>query len=181
MLKMSNKFLCLKMIIASFLLLFMSCENKKQRSVYIDLDSETTTSFNSTEVPFKEKGGVKFVHVKVNGVGWDMIFDTGCSGTLLSLSEARYLASKGLLGEQDILGTTHSQIADGSIVENMVVKLRQVSIITIDGSTIDCYNVTATVSNNINAPLLLGNEVLDEIAHDYTVDNTNKVIHFNVK
>ena len=39
----------------------------------------------------------------------------------------------------------------------------------------------ATVSNNINAPLLLGNEVLDEVAFDYTVDNTNKVIHFNVK
>ena len=83
--------------------------------------------------------------------------------------------------EEDVLGTTHSQIADGSIVENMVVNLRQVSIITNDGSTIDCYNVKATVSNNINAPLLLGNEVLDEVAYDYTIDNTNKIIHFNVK
>lgn len=175
-------FLCLKKIlIIIFLVLLISCENKKQRSVYIDIDSATTSSFNSTEVPFKEEGGVKFVHVKVNGVGWDMIFDTGCSGTLLSLSEAQYLASKGLLIEEDVLGTTHSQIADGSIVENMVVNLRQVSIITNDGSTIDCYNVKATVSNNINAPLLLGNEVLDEVAYDYTIDNTNKIIHFNVK
>lgn len=171
----------LRLIIVLFLLFFISCENKKQRSVYIDVDSATTSSFNSTEVPFKEEGGVKFVHVKVNGVGWDMIFDTGCSGTLLSLSEAQYLASKGLLIEEDVLGTTHSQIADGSIVENMVVNLRQVSIITNDGSTIDCYNVKATVSNNINAPLLLGNEVLDEVAYDYTIDNTNKIIHFNVK
>ena len=168
-----------KILIILFLVLLISCENKKQRSVYID--SATTSSFNSTEVPFKEEGGVKFVHVKVNGVGWDMIFDTGCSGTLLSLSEAQYLASKGLLIEEDVLGTTHSQIADGSIVENMVVNLRQVSIITNDGSTIDCYNVKATVSNNINAPLLLGNEVLDEVAYDYTIDNTNKIIHFNVK
>lgn len=179
---MRSMFLCLKKIlIILFLVLLISCENKKQRSVYIDIDSATTSSFNSTEVPFKEEGGVKFVHVKVNGVGWDMIFDTGCSGTLLSLSEAQYLASKGLLIEEDVLGTTHSQIADGSIVENMVVNLRQVSIITNDGSTIDCYNVKATVSNNINAPLLLGNEVLDEVAYDYTIDNTNKIIHFNVK
>ena len=178
---MSNKFSCLKFTIALFLLLFISCENKKQRSMYIDLDNETTTAYNSMEVPFKEERGVKIVHVKVNGVGWDMIFDTGCSGTLLSLSEARYLASKGLLLQEDILGTTHSQIADGSIVENMVVNLRKVSIITNDGGTIDCYNVKATVSNNINAPLLLGNEVLDEVAYDYTVDNTDKVIHFNVK
>ena len=42
------------------------------------------------------------------------------SGTLLSLSEARYLAAKGLLVEQDVLGTTHSQIADGSIVDNNI-------------------------------------------------------------
>lgn len=174
--------LCLKIVIVLFVLLCVSCESKKKRPVYSDLYSEVTiNSQTSVEVPFKEEGGVKYVHVKVNGVGWDMIFDTGCSGTLLSLSEARYLAVKGLLVEQDVLGTTHSQIADGSIVENMVVNLRQVSIIANDGSTIDCYNVKATVSNNINAPLLLGNEVLDEVAYDYTVDNTNKVIHFNVK
>ena len=178
---MSIKVLCLRIVVLTFLLLFVSCENKKQRSAYIDVDNTVSTFDSSMRVPFKEEGGVKYVHVKVNGVGWDMIFDTGCSGTLLSLSEARYLAAKGLLVEQDVLGTTHSQIADGSIVENMVVNLRIVSIITDDGSSIDCHNVKATVSNNINAPLLLGNEVLDEVAYDYTVDNTNKVIHFNVK
>ena len=178
---MKNKVFCLSITIVTFLLILVSCGNKKQRSAYIDLDDTTTTSYSSIEVPFKEEGGVKYVHVKVNGVGWDMIFDTGCSGTLLSLSEARYLAAKGLLLEQDVLGKAQSQIADGSIVENMVVNIRQVSIITNDGSSIDCYNVKATVSNNINAPLLLGNEVLDEVAYDYTVDNTNKVICFNVK
>ena len=178
---MSLKVLSLRIVVVTFLLLFVSCGNKKQRSVYIDLDNAASFSNTSIEVPFKEKGGVKYVHVKVNGIGWDMIFDTGCSGTLLSLSEARYLAAKGLLVEQDVLGTTHSQIADGSIVENMVVNLRLVSIITDDGSSIDCHNVKATISNNINAPLLLGNEVLDEVAYDYTIDNTNKVILFNVK
>ena len=178
---MRHKVFCLNIVTIIFVLLFISCGNKKQRSAYIDMDNVTSTPFSTMEVPFKEDGGVKYVHVKVNGVGWDMIFDTGCSGTLLSLSEARYLAAKGLLEEQDILGKTHSQIADGSIVENMVVNLRQVSIITNDGNSIDCHNVKATVSNNINAPLLLGNEVLDEVAYDYTVDNTNKVIHFNVK
>lgn len=178
---MRHKVFCLNIVTLFFVLFFVSCGNKKQRSAYIDMDNVASTSFSSMEVPFKEVGGVKYVHVKVNGVGWDMIFDTGCSGTLLSLSEARYLAAKGLLVEQDILGKTLSQIADGSIVENMVVNLRLVSIITNDGSTIDCHNVKATVSNNINAPLLLGNEVLDEVAYDYTVDNTNKVINFNVK
>ena len=163
------------------LLAAISCRNNSNQSAYISLENDVEIEGRETKVPFKESYGVKYVHVKVNGVGWDMIFDTGCSGTLLSLSEARYLAEKGLLSEQDILGITHAQIADGSIVENMVVNLRIVSIITEDGSSIDCYNVKATISKNIEAPLLLGNEVLDEIAYDYTIDNTNKVILFNVK
>ena len=160
--------------------LLSSCGSKKKTSVYIDIDADITNA-EQVEVPYREDVGVKLVHVKVNGVGWDMIFDTGCSGTLLSLSEARYLAEIGLLVKEDILGTTQSQIADGSIVENTVVKLRKVSIIANEDKTIDCYNVRATVSNNIDAPLLLGNEVLDEVAYDYTIDNTRKIISFNVK
>lgn len=160
--------------------LLTSCVGKKKTSVYIEMISDVVST-EVVEVPYTEEGGVKFVHVKVNGVGWDMIFDTGCSGTLLSLSEARYLSEKGLLVKDDILGTTHSQIADGSIVENMVVRLNKVSIIACDGTSIDCYNVKATVSNNVDAPLLLGNEVLDEVATGYTIDNARKVISFNVR
>lgn len=174
-----SRFFCYTVSILCFFLL-SACGGKKKQASYIDLDADIVSS-ELTEVPYRETGGVKFVHVKVNGVGWDMIFDTGCSGTLLSLSEARYLVEKGLLVEDDILGFAHSQIADGSIVENMVVNLRKVSIIANDGETIDCYNVRATVSNNIEAPLLLGNEVLDNVAYDYTIDNARKVISFNVK
>lgn len=178
MMKKNDKYLIVCALLYS--LLFSSCVGKEKQSVYIDINTNTQYE-KLTEVPYREIGGVKYVHVKVNGVGWDMIFDTGCSGTLLSLSEARYLAEKGLLVEEDILGSTHSQIADGSIVENMVVNLRKVSIIANEGVTIDCYNVPATISNNINAPLLLGNEVLDEVAYDYTIDNTRNIISFNVK
>lgn len=174
-----NKYFFYAFTILCFFLL-SSCEGRKKHSVYINVDADISNG-ELTEVPYKEVGGVKFVHVKVNGVGWDMIFDTGCSGTLLSLSEARYLAEKGLLVEEDILGTSHSQIADGRIVENMVVNLRKVSIVANGGATIDCYNVSATVSNNIDAPLLLGNIVLDEVAYDYTIDNIRNVISFNLK
>ena len=46
-----------------------------------------------------------------------MILDSGCSGTLISIAEAKYLYEKGCFTQDDILGTTQSQIADGSIVE----------------------------------------------------------------
>ena len=175
-------------------LLFVSCSSpKKNKPVFYGNDdlesydtvqsslSDTDVQFeqsydNIVSVSFKEKGGVKYVPVTVNGFGFEMIFDTGCSSTLISIAEAQYLYSKGLLDETDFIGTTPTQIADGSIVENMVVNLREV---VIDGK-IRCVNVKASVSNNNNAPLLLGNEILDRAA-SYSVDNENELIHFKLK
>ena len=67
---------------------------------------------------------------------------------------------------------THSRIADGSIVENMAVNLREVVI----GDKILCTNVEATVSNNVDAPLLLGNEVFDRMT-ELTIDNVNHTLN----
>ena len=131
---------------------------------------------SSISVPFSERNGVKYVNVSVNGLGFEMIFDTGCSITLISVAEANYLYQKGYLTKDDILGVTKSQIADGSIVENMVVNLKDVII---DGK-IRCVDVTATVSANTKAPLLLGNEILNRVAA-YTIDNENQTINFKLK
>ena len=108
-----------------------------------------------------------------------MIFDTGCSQTLISLLEAQMLAKRGLLTERDYLGTSKSAIADGSIVEDMVFKLKTLELT--DGErVIKCDNVVVQVSNNVAAPVLLGNEVLDRVA-SYTIDNDAKVIKFKLK
>lgn len=173
-------------------LMMLSCGEEKKKPIFYDSDLETETeSYQGEEasddyqelsdaeiisVPFTEKGGVKFVNVSVNGFGFQMIFDTGCSSTLISVAEANYLYQRGYLTENDIVGVTQSQIADGSIVENMVVNLKEVII----DNQIKCTDVMATVSANNNAPLLLGNEVLDRVAA-YAVDNQNKTINFKLK
>lgn len=134
-------------------------------------------AMDEVRVPFTEQGGVKLVPVKVNGLMTvDMILDSGCSGTLISSAEARFLYDKGYLTDDDFLGVTQSQIADGSIVDNMVVVLRELVI----GDQIRCTDVVATVSENAQAPLLLGNEVLNR-APSYVVDNQNKVIIFKLQ
>lgn len=143
---------------------------------YSTSDYEDYDDSNIVAIPFEEKGGVKFVDVSVNGFGFQMIFDTGCSSTLISVAEARYLYEKGYLTSEDILGVTQSQIADGSIVENMVINLKEVVL----GDKIRCTDVQATVSSNNNAPLLLGNEILNRAAA-YAVDNENQVINFKIK
>lgn len=172
------------------ILLSCSCCQSRQKNLYIDTDyTSGNTDAEGTEptvniledrkeivVPFNEAGGVKSVAVKVNGIGLDMLFDTGCSSTLISVAEANYLYQKGLLKEEDILGEVQSMIADGSMVNNALINLQELII----ADKIVCHNVRATVSANASAPLLLGNEVLDRAA-SYTIDNTNKVIIFKLK
>ncbi len=184
-----------------FLLIFLlsilatSCSKKNERPAFYDNENFESSSNYSVDsvletsqvtenndiseivaVPFREEAGVKYVKVSVNGFGFEMIFDTGCSGTLISVAEANYLYAKGYLTDEDYLGKSKSQIADGSIVENMVFNLKEVII---DGK-IRCMDVTATVSANSNAPLLLGNEVLNRAA-SYTIDNEGSVINFKLK
>lgn len=169
----------------------VACGQEKKKPAFYDnspstdntveqTDYESTTyssaSGDIVSIPFTEKGAVKYVPVTVNGFGFEMIFDTGCSTTLISVAEARYLYEKGYLTDDDFIGVTQSQIADGSIVENMVVNLKEVVI----GGQIRCLDVQATVSANNNAPLLLGNEILNRAAA-FAVDNENKTINFKLK
>lgn len=169
----------------SLTMVLLSCNSEKRKPVYFDTEetAEGTTeeslyaqSGDEIVVPFRYENGIKYVDVKVNGVGFEMIFDTGCSATLISVAEANYLYQKGKLTPDDIIGTTQSQIADGSIVEEMLVNLEEVVI----NDKIFCPNVKATVSGNINAPLLLGNEVLDRLA-TITIDNENQTLNFRLK
>lgn len=165
----------------SLIMVLLSCGGEKKKPIYVDLeeaaeDSHYAQSGEEIVVPFRNENGVKYVSVKVNGVGFEMIFDTGCSGALISVAEANYLYQKGKLTQDDILGTAQSQIADGSVVENMVVNLKEVVI----NDQILCPNVKATVSSNINAPLLLGNEILDRLA-TIKIDNENETLNFKLK
>ena len=165
----------------SFIMILLSCNGEKKKPIYVDIEEATEESLYAQSgdeivVPFRNENGVKYVAVKVNGVGFDMIFDTGCSGALISVAEANYLYQKGKLTQNDILGTAQSQIADGSVVEDMVVNLEEVVI----NDQILCPNVKATVSSNINAPLLLGNEILDRLA-TIKIDNENETLNFKLK
>ena len=178
-------------LIILFVLSFFSCAKKSnyvppfyetEYTEINDIDSndentESLTTENTICVPFEERNGVKYLEVKLNDTFTiPMILDSGCSGTLISVAEAQHLYSKGVLTEDDFLGTARQVIADGSVVENMVVNLRQIVI----GGKITCPNVEAIVSSNTQAPLLLGNEVLNRTA-SYTIDNQSHTINFKMK
>ncbi len=146
-----------------------------------DFYRDTTDEESETIiVPFIRKDGVKYVEAEINGTFTvPMIVDTGCSTTLISLAEAEYLAQKGVLTIQDYEGESISVIADGSLSVNSVVILRQLAIKGVNGDLLYCGNVEALVSDNPQAPLLLGNEILDRLG-GYMVDNTHDCMIFSL-
>lgn len=154
---------------------FSSCENK-QKKPPVDLKDKEKIELNSNvEVPYSELGGVKTIPVKLNGVSMDMIFDTGCSGMSISLNELLTMQKNGKFSESDVVGISAATIADGSVVENSLINLREVEIGGKDG--IILHNIQANVALNQIAPILLGNGVLDAVA-SVEVDNINKTIKF---
>ena len=157
-------------------LLVCSCSNGDQNSFNLNdyMDTEDYTEGDEIRVPFTTRGGVKYIPCLLNGlINIDMIFDSGCSGATISIEEANYLASKGVLTMEDYRGKGYSGIADGSIVENMVFNIKSIVI----DNKLKCTDVEVTVINNHNAPLLLGNDILDRLPR-YTVDNENQEIVF---
>lgn len=125
-------------------------------------------------IPYTEMyGNTIMLPVKINGVGLDMIFDTGASSTCITVAEAQYLYDKGLLSEDDILNVQAYQTADGNISVGLRVILSKIVI----GETICVSNVEALVVEDQQAPLLLGQSVLRNFK-EVSVDRENNVVKF---
>ena len=168
-----NKLLFL--LLSAVCITLASCEKKATKPPY-NLDQQTKACIS---IPYEEFGGVKVIPVKLNGVTMNMIYDTGCSGLHLSLNELQTLAKNGKVNQDDVLGVSYSTIADGSIVQNGLINIKQIEIGSGD-ETIVLDNVQASVALNQDAPILLGNAVLDELA-SVEIDNIEKNINFYKK
>jgi clan AA aspartic protease (TIGR02281 family) len=106
----------------------------------------------------EKEGGVYTIPCSVNGLKLRFIFDTGASNVCISLSEATFMLKNGYLDERDIIGLSSSRIADGKLVENTRIILREIEI-----EGIKLYNIEATVMHNLSAPLLLGQSAIQQL------------------
>lgn len=149
-----------------------SCDNKKQ-SPPVDLSK--IDSSKEVRIPFTEKGGIKTIPVKLNGLEVEMVYDSGCSGMQLSSLEIASLYKNGKFTEGDVRGAALSQIADGSVVQNVVINIREVEIGGSNGFVLK--NVEATMAENPEAPVMIGNSVFDKVA-SVEIDNIRKCIVF---
>lgn len=122
-------------------------------------------------IHMEKEGGVYKVPCKVNGLKMKFIFDTGAAKVCISSAYAEMMLENGYLDKSDIKGTSQSTIADGSVIDNVVINLRKVEIA---GLTIE--NVPAVVVPTQNAPLLLGQSVIQKLGR-VSIDEEDLVIH----
>lgn len=126
-----------------------------------------------TKVAMRKEGGVYLVPITVNGLNLDFVFDTGASSISLSSAEAMVMLRQGQITKDDIVGEQQFQDATGGISVGTVVRLRSVRI-----GDISLSDVEASVVDNINAPLLLGQTALAKFGK-VTIDYENNTIEFN--
>ena len=135
-----------------------------------------SNSINSTQsrnvLKMELENGVRYVWIEINGIKLRFIFDTGASSICISPAEATVLYRQGSLSKKDILNKEYFQDATGKISEGTKVNLREIKI----GSML-LENVKATIIDNVNAPLLLGQSVLERFG-SIEIDNENSEIIF---
>ena len=126
-----------------------------------------------TKVTMRKEGGVYLVPIIVNGLNLDFIFDTGASSISLSSAEAMVMLRQGQITQDDIVGQQQFQDATGGVSVGTIVLLRTVQI-----GDITLENVEASIVDNIQAPLLLGQTALAKFGK-VTIDYNHNTIEFN--
>jgi aspartyl protease family protein len=167
-----------------FSFLFHSCEHPESK-IY-ERNSSKNSHFQNNEelnsednlfyseeanvIDMEVKNGVRYVWIEINGLNLKFIFDTGASNICISSAEAAVLYRQGTLTNDDILSTEYFQDATGKISEGTEINLRTVKI-----GNVVLENIKATIIDNPNAPLLLGQTVLERFGN-IEIDNTNNRI-----
>jgi len=106
----------------------------------------------------KRENGVSILPCKVNGLNLKFIFDTGASDVSISMTEATFMLKNEYLDEDDIIGKSKYQDANGTISEGVNINLRELEI-----GGLKLYNVKASVVKNLKAPLLLGQSAISKL------------------
>jgi clan AA aspartic protease (TIGR02281 family) len=126
------------------------------------------------QVNVKKKDGVFMIPIELNSIlKIDFVFDTGASDVSISPDIALTLIKAGTIKENDWLKGVYYKFADGSVAKSKRFKLKTLKI----GELI-LNDVICSIANSIDAPLLLGQSVIQRLGN-YTFDNQNNILYIN--
>ncbi|MCQ2286517.1 MAG: retroviral-like aspartic protease family protein [Bacteroidales bacterium] len=122
------------------------------------------------EVPFTREGKVCKVQCTINGLSLYFYFDTGASDVTISNVEASFMMKNGYLTKEDISGTQRYLNANGEMSEGTVIHLK-----TVEFAGLTLNDIQASVVKSQNAPLLLGQSVIQKLGK-VEIDNEKNVL-----
>ncbi len=136
---------------------------------------EQTGEERIVEVPFSAANGVTKVDCTINNLPLNFVFDTGASDVTISQVEANFMFKNGYLSDKDVVGTQRYMTADGNVSVGTTVNLRQINF-----GGLELQNVRASVVKSQNAPLLLGQSVLQRLGK-IEIDNEKRILRITTK
>lgn len=168
------------------ILMCASCGNKTKPSTRVGVWGEnvdTTTAVKKVTlsgeqvlVPFKRKeNGLAEVQISLNGTPFNMWWDTGASITSISSLEFLKLLKEGKVSESDKIGSVSSSYADGSSGVEDVYRIREIFIQGKNNEHLILNDVAVTVSENLGAPLLVGQNVISNLPKHKFNDTTEEI------
>ena len=125
---------------------------------------------SQTVIEMRQENGIYTIPCKVNGLKLRFIFDTGASNVSMSLSEILFMLKNDYISKDDIYGVSEAQLANGDIVENTEVLIREIEI-----GGIILKDVKANIIHEIAAPLLLGQSAIGKLG-PYQIDGKNLIL-----
>ena len=145
--------------------------NKLQLEMNCNSGTLPISTINS--ISMTKKGGVYEIPVTINDVlKLNFIFDAGAADVSISPDVALTLIRTGTINDKDFIGTETYRFADGTSAKSKVFIVREIQL-----GNKKIYNVRASISSSINAPLLLGQSVLNKFGK-VTINYTKGVILF---
>ena len=149
--------------------------SQQRVNAFKDKTSNSTQEERVVDIPFTAAHGVTKVDCTINNLPLNFIFDTGASDVTISKVEADFMLKNGYLSEQDIVGKKTYQVATGAIAVGTTIVLKEIKF---GGLVLN--DVRASVVESQNAPLLLGQSVLQRLGK-IEIDNVKRVLKITTK
>lgn len=122
-------------------------------------------SFSQTNINLIKRNGVYEVNCKINTKSVNLILDSGASDVLISREFFLEGIKEGFFRNSDLFGIIKNfQIANGDIVQGRKINIREIRL-----SNLVLFNIEASIIDEPNTPMLLGQSVLERFGK-YTID-----------
>ena len=156
-----------------------ACDSNQKPTPRLDAKKDTVANIVVSDdgskilIPFRRnEGELAEVQISLNGVPFNMWWDTGCSITSISALELLKMAKEGKIKDRDLVGKIETMIADGSTTQELVVNIKQVYIAGQDSEHyLVLDDIMVSVSASEDAPSLIGQNIIQKLPkHSFNED-----------